>query len=190
MSAPDRRRAIVEAVTPLIMERGVSATTADLARAAGIAEGTIFGVFPDKDALIHEVVTAALDPRDTIGALSEIGSNVGLRDALDQASSALSARDRRIHDLMSVLPSFRASARQRKDVRTAALEANSEIYEALTGLFARYSDKLTVTPGAAAAALRGLLFALHSPFTPESERLTEAEALTIFVHGTHKEFKQ
>ncbi|HSS12164.1 MAG TPA: helix-turn-helix domain-containing protein, partial [Acidimicrobiales bacterium] len=52
---------IVKATLPLLLENGEMVTTRQIADAAGIAEGTIFRVFADKDALIAAVVDAALD---------------------------------------------------------------------------------------------------------------------------------
>ena len=43
---------IVEATLPLLLEHGEMVTTRQIAEAAGIAEGTIFRVFADKDELI------------------------------------------------------------------------------------------------------------------------------------------
>jgi AcrR family transcriptional regulator len=45
---------------PLVAERGHDVTTRELAAAAGVAEGTLFRVFPDKNALIAEVAFAGL----------------------------------------------------------------------------------------------------------------------------------
>ena len=45
MSSDNRRRAIVEAITPLLIEHGGGVTTRQMAEAAGIAEGTIFPSF-------------------------------------------------------------------------------------------------------------------------------------------------
>ncbi|ACZ30461.1 regulatory protein TetR [Xylanimonas cellulosilytica DSM 15894] len=59
--APDERRAaILDAVLPLVAERGHDVTTRELAAAAGVAEGTLFRVFPDKNALIGEVAFEGL----------------------------------------------------------------------------------------------------------------------------------
>src|SRR5690606_7898091 len=51
----DRRQAIIEAVVPLLIEHGPTATTRQIAEAAGVAEGTLFRVFPDKRALLFAV---------------------------------------------------------------------------------------------------------------------------------------
>ena len=60
---PDERRSMIVAATlPLLLEHGEMVTTRQIAEAAGIAEGTIFRVFADKDELIAAVIEAALDP--------------------------------------------------------------------------------------------------------------------------------
>jgi AcrR family transcriptional regulator len=56
-----RRAAIIEAVRPLLAEYGESVTSKQIACAAGIAEGTIFRVFADKDELLDATLDAALD---------------------------------------------------------------------------------------------------------------------------------
>src|SRR5579872_306697 len=61
MAPPLRRSMIVHAALPLLLAHGEMVTTRQIADAAGIAEGTIFRVFADKDELIEAVVDAALD---------------------------------------------------------------------------------------------------------------------------------
>src|ERR1700682_2305216 len=60
LPADERRSMIVRATLPLLLENGEMVTTRQIADAAGIAEGTIFRVFADKDAVIAAVVDAAL----------------------------------------------------------------------------------------------------------------------------------
>src|SRR5207249_5643613 len=53
----DTRRSILDAAEQLILDRGIgSATTREIARAAGCAEGSIYRYFEDKHALFIELV--------------------------------------------------------------------------------------------------------------------------------------
>ena len=55
---PDERRAaILTAVLPVVLDKGMSASTRELAQAAGVAEGTLFRVFDSKDDLILAAVS-------------------------------------------------------------------------------------------------------------------------------------
>ena len=57
---PEERRAVIVAATlALLVEHGEMVTTRQIADAVGIAEGTIFRAFPDKDASIAAVVDEA-----------------------------------------------------------------------------------------------------------------------------------
>ena len=67
----ERRSMIVAATLPLLLEHGDRVTSRQIAEAAGIAEGTIFRVFADKDEIIVAVVEAALDPAPLEAALDD-----------------------------------------------------------------------------------------------------------------------
>jgi AcrR family transcriptional regulator len=62
MAPEDRRAALIAATVPLLREHGITVSTRQIADAAGVAEGTIFGVFPDKATLLRAAVISALDP--------------------------------------------------------------------------------------------------------------------------------
>ena len=49
----DKRTAILEAATELVAMLGVSAPTAKIAKDAGVAEGTLFTYFANKDELLN-----------------------------------------------------------------------------------------------------------------------------------------
>ena len=49
------RAAILRAATKTIAEDGVGASTASIAKVAGVAEGSLFRYFPDKDKLLNEL---------------------------------------------------------------------------------------------------------------------------------------
>ena len=61
--APDERRAaIIDAVIPLIREKGRDISSREIAEAAGVAEGTIFRAFGDKESVIQAAIQRFMDP--------------------------------------------------------------------------------------------------------------------------------
>jgi AcrR family transcriptional regulator len=72
LSTDDRRAMIIDAAIPLLIEHGRGATSKQIAESAGIAEGTIFRAFGDKESLIIAAVEHYLDPtplRKSIAAI-------------------------------------------------------------------------------------------------------------------------
>ncbi len=51
----DKKLALLEAATTAIAQSGIAASTAVIARNAGVAEGTLFRYFATKDELINEL---------------------------------------------------------------------------------------------------------------------------------------
>src|SRR5205807_338584 len=83
---PDERRSMIVAATlPLLLEHGDRVTSRQIAEAAGIAEGTIFRVFADKDEVIAAVIEAALDPEPLEAALAAIPAGPAFEDGLAAA---------------------------------------------------------------------------------------------------------
>lgn len=51
----DKQLALLEAATLVVAERGLGAPTSEIARKAGVAEGTLFRYFPSKDDLLNQL---------------------------------------------------------------------------------------------------------------------------------------
>jgi len=60
---------LIAATLPLIAQHGQKVTTKQIAAAAGVAEGTIFRVFADKNQLLDAAVQQAMDPEVTLAEL-------------------------------------------------------------------------------------------------------------------------
>ena len=110
--APEvRRAAIVAATVPLLHEQGLAVSTRQIAAAAGVAEGTLFGVFPDKGALIRAAVMSTFDPDEAIRALDAIDPSIGLRERMVTALDILQERFARNATLLSALRAYGSCAK-------------------------------------------------------------------------------
>ncbi|GAA2211725.1 hypothetical protein GCM10009850_071850 [Nonomuraea monospora] len=89
MSPEQRREMIVRAALPLVVEYGTSVTTAQIARAAGIGEGTIFRAFGDKETLLAACMAEAARPDDTLAHVAAISLDLPLAERLEEAADAL-----------------------------------------------------------------------------------------------------
>src|ERR1700760_4866576 len=92
LSPDERRAALIKATIPLLHEHGPAVTTRQIADAAGVAEGTIFGVFPDKDTLIRAAVAEAFDPGPVLGRLAAVDQQATFEDRVTAAVEILQQR--------------------------------------------------------------------------------------------------
>jgi AcrR family transcriptional regulator len=176
MPAEQRRAAIVAATIPLFLEHGMAVTTRQIAEAAGIAEGTIFRVFPDKDAVIDAAFEAALDPLPLIGALRGIDVTLDLEDRLVLAVDILQRHVTGIWKLMAAVG--RVPEGPRRPVRSPVDDS------ALVALFEPDRDRLTQSPERAARLLRGLTIGCtHPAIIHDDSALTPTEIVSALLDG-------
>ena len=165
MSAEDRRAMIVHAVLPLLIEHGANVTSSQIARAAGIGEGTIFRAFKDKDELFDACTAEALRPDHVLDAISEIPVDQPLEDRLVEAAESLGAHLERMGALMGALhasgrikhrdPEQRLKDGTRKGGRRESMAA---IRGAMVELFTPEKDRLRLPPEQLASLFMTLLF--------------------------------
>ena len=170
---PDERRtAIIDATLPLLLENAEMVTTRQIAEAAGIAEGTIFRVFADKDAVITAVIDAAVDPAPMEEALLELDRDAPLERVLTQAIELLQRRTIEVWRLMSsVGPRFHERVRQPMTDSPA-----------LAAILQAHRDEIALDPATAARYLRALALSSSHPMMTE-EPMAPKQIAKLFLHG-------
>ncbi|MEY2425420.1 MAG: hypothetical protein QOI61_992 [Actinomycetota bacterium] len=165
---------IVDAALPLILEYGERVTTRQLADAAGIAEGTIFRAFADKDEVIRAVVDKALDTESLEEALAAIDPSLPFEKCLD---AAIAAMQRRVTDVWQVMSAVGPRFQDRKPGPQPPSPALIRMFEA-------HKNRLSVKPADAAKRLRAVTLAVTHPMLNDAP-LSSRDVAKQFLYGVH-----
>lgn len=182
--APEARRAsIIAATLPLLRRYGANVTTAQIAVAAGVAEGTLFRAFEDKDALITAAVESAFDPTPTEHDLARIDRALPLRDKLIAAVELLQQRVDSVWSLMMILgrtgPPRPDPKRDIKDYHR-----DDGLRRAVEVLIEPHADELRYEPVQVARFLRMFTFSGTHPRIADGQPLTSAEIVAVILDGS------
>src|SRR6185312_1515481 len=94
---------IIDAVIPLLLDHGAEVTSRQIANAAGVAEGTIYRAFGDKESLIRAAVERYLESSPIRQPLTDINPGLALEDKIRAAVVILQARFRGVFRMVSIL---------------------------------------------------------------------------------------
>jgi len=174
----ERRAAIVEATLPLLLAHGAGVTTRQIAEAAGVAEGTIFRAFRDKDELIDAVADRVFDPTPTRDALEAVDLDQPLEPRLEAAVEILQRRVAVVWQFMTA-----AGLTKPPDRVHASRGRDAPEMQALARLIEPDRARLRRRPDEVAQVLRSLTFACSHPALIADEPLPPDEIVTLLLDG-------
>jgi AcrR family transcriptional regulator len=167
----DRQSMIIDAVIPLLLEHGQFVTSKQIAEAAGIAEGTIFRAFGDKETLINAAVERFMNGPAGTDHIA-IDASLPLSVKLDALVTLM--RDR-VRDIMRMAS---MTGRRPGSNDPDQLERFNRM---VAEVFAHDVDELRVSPEDLGGYVRMLAIATSIPIG--GRELTHADILGFLQHG-------
>ncbi|TXN28568.1 TetR/AcrR family transcriptional regulator [Lacisediminihabitans profunda] len=165
---------IVDAVIPLLLEHGRDITTRQIADEAGIAEGTIFRAFGDKESIIQAAVDKFLDPLPLRTALRSIDPDLPLEQKVHDILFHLRARFAGIIGIMSAIG---------MTGRPPGHGGRNEFAEIVAEVLEPEAARLRLDPTKVAYLVRIIAFASSiGPFN-DAHPLSTDELADIILHG-------
>jgi AcrR family transcriptional regulator len=185
MAPAERRAAIVDAARPLVLRYGSAVTTRQIAEAGGIAEGTIFRVFPDKESVVQAVVAEVFDPAPTLRELAAVDRDLPLRERLTAATTVLQRRLSQVFGLFDALGWVRPPEPEEPDrcERPPSARINDAFRAAMVDIIGADERRLRVPAAELAHVMRLLIFSGTHPMISDGRQLTPEQIVTIVLDG-------
>lgn len=180
LAPEDRRDAILDAVVPLLREKGRDVPSRELADAAGVAEGTLFRAFGDKESLIAAAVERIFDPAPLWASLHAIDADLALEDKLRAVIERMRAHFRDVVSAVIAL-GLRERPAHGPAHRERHIAEEAHLVRILEDLLAPDADRLAVPVTTVAEFVRLTAFASSMPM--RESRIDDATLAALIVRG-------
>jgi AcrR family transcriptional regulator len=175
MSPEERRAQIVDATIPLVLANGAAVTSKQIAEAAGVAEGTVFRAFGDKDAVIEAAVVRYLDPEPLRSGLRSIDPGLSLEFKVRQVITMLQQRFQGVFAMMAAM-----GMRERPPVQHDGGEGYAKI---VAELFEADAARIGISADRIGPFLRALSFVTSIGPFQASGPIEVDELVDLALHG-------
>jgi AcrR family transcriptional regulator len=182
MAPDERREMLVDATLPLLVRHGLKVTTRQIAEAAGVAEGTIFRVFPDKDALVRAAVAKALDAGPVLAELAEVDLGLDLHERTVVVTGILQRRLMMVFTLLMSV-GMHGPPKDVAEHRAAARPQHAAVLEEIARILEPDGHRLARPVPEVVRILRLLTFAGSHPLISDGHLLTADEITDVVLHG-------
>lgn len=190
MGLDERREAIVQAALPLLVEHGAHLSTRQVADAAGIAEGTVFRVFADKDELLRTCLSEAFRTDDLCARIGQVPGEQDLPTRLVDAGMLVLDHMAQLGAMMQSLAASGYNIHQQRTQNQRAEDEDDhlrfmrELTEATTALVTSDEHRLRIPADQLVRMFLGLLTSTRfDPLTSQDRRAAVAQRVDVLLNG-------
>jgi AcrR family transcriptional regulator len=176
MAPDERRRMIAEQAVPLFLEHGAALTTRQLADELGIAEGTIFRAFGDKDSLVRAAVQTFMEQSQARMADGLVDPELPLEEKVAFLVHGTRVWMQNMFRMVALVP--------REDIPQIMHRPRDNGYQAaIAAAFERDADRLTIPVDRLAAIMSIAGVAANARRFGDAQGLTDEELVHFILYG-------
>ncbi|MHA7987115.1 TetR/AcrR family transcriptional regulator [Rathayibacter sp. CAU 1779] len=176
----ERKAAIIQAVIPVMIEYGAALTSRQIAESAGVAEGTIFRAFGDKETLLREAAEVYLDPAPVRERLRGLDASLPLED---KVRGVLEVLTERFHGVVSIMAALGLAGGRPEQISRRPAQSPIEYASVVARLVEPELDRLNVPPEDIAPFIRLIAFASAIPAFNQEKAFGSRELARLIVYG-------